>query len=68
MRLDKYICKCTSYSRKEACSLIKKKRVSVDDDIITDAGFHINEDQKVMIDETVLHYEEYIYIILNKPA
>ena len=68
MRLDKYICKCTSYSRKEACSLIKKKRVSVDDDIITDAGFHINEDQKVMLDETALHYEEYIYIILNKPA
>ena len=48
--------------------MIKKNHVSVDDIIITDAGFHLNEDQQVKIDETVLHYEEYIYIILNKPA
>ena len=68
MRLDKYICKCTSYSRKDACSLIRKKRISVDGIIVTDAGYHINEDQQVKIDDTVLCYEEYIYIMLNKPA
>ena len=68
MRLDKYICKCSSYTRSEASSLIKKKHISVDGIVITNPGFHINEDQQVKIDDTVLYYEEYIYIILNKPA
>ena len=42
--------------------------MSVDGIIVSDAGFHVNDGQEVEIDDTVLHYEEYIYIMLNKPA
>jgi 16S rRNA pseudouridine516 synthase len=42
--------------------------VSVDGIVVSDAGFHVNDGQEVKIDDTVLHYEEYIYIMLNKPA
>ena len=48
--------------------MIRKKRVSVDGTVVTDTGFQVNEDQQIKIDDTILCYEEYIYIMINKPA
>lgn len=68
MRLDKFLCECGILSRSEASKLIKKKHVTVNGDIITDCGYHIDDDAEVLLDDRKLTYSKHLYIILNKPA
>lgn len=68
MRLDKYLCELGKGTRSEVKDLIKKKKVSVDGSIITDAGYQVNDNSEVMLDGEQLMYEEFRYYMLNKPA
>lgn len=69
MRLDKYLCDTTSYSRKEAKEFIKKGKVSVNGNIVKDNGFAINEfSDSVLLSGEALKYEKFVYYMLNKPS
>ncbi|MBQ6553589.1 MAG: rRNA pseudouridine synthase [Firmicutes bacterium] len=69
MRLDKFICSCTAYTRSQAKKLIHSKRVSLAGCVVTDEGFKVDEDcPDITLDGVSLKAEKYIYIMLNKPA
>ena len=67
-RLDKIISNQTIYTRKEVKELIKKKRITVNDEIITKSDIKINEKKDIIkIDNQVINIKKYIYLMLNKP-
>lgn len=67
-RIDKIIASETNYSRKEVKELIKKKRVTVNEQIITKSVLKINpNNDKIKIDNIELKIKKYVYLILNKP-
>lgn len=68
MRLDKYLCENGKGTRTEVKEIIKKKHISVNGNIITDAGYHVTESDIVCLDGEELMYEEFRYYMLNKPA
>ena len=69
IRLDKFICDCTSYTRSQAKKLIRGKKASVSGSIITDESFKVDEDcADVVLNGEIISPEKYIYIMLNKPA
>ncbi|OON95945.1 MAG: 16S rRNA pseudouridine(516) synthase [Epulopiscium sp. Nele67-Bin005] len=68
MRLDKFLCHVGIGTRTEVQKLIKKKRVTVDDVTITNAGLIIRpEEQEICLDNEVLTFKQYYYFVLNKP-
>lgn len=69
MRLDKFLCDATSYSRKEIKDFIKKGKVLVNGTIEKDNGASIDEslDEIVFLSKKI-NYEKYVYYMLNKPA
>ena len=68
MRLDKYLTLCGLGTRSECRDIIKKKSIYVDDSIVTDPSVHVDDKNIVMHNGKKLVYEEYIYLMLNKPA
>lgn len=69
MRLDKFLANMGFGSRKDVRILIKKGQVSVNDKIIRDSGFKVNnESDDIRLDKKKIHYQKYIYLMLNKPA
>lgn len=68
MRLDKYVSDAAAMTRSESRKAIKNGRVCVNDEIVKDIAFHIDENADVHLDGKVVSYSEYIYIMLNKPA
>ena len=67
-RIDKIISNQTGLSRKEVKELVKKKRVTVNDKIITKSDDKVEfEKDQIKIDGKELKVEKYIYILLNKP-
>jgi 16S rRNA pseudouridine516 synthase len=68
MRLDKFLCHNAGLTRNEAKRAIKKKCVTVNDAVITDAGQHIATDDDVCINNTPIAYLGTQYLMLNKPA
>lgn len=68
MRLDKFLSHTGFGSRKEVKELLKKKRVSVNRDIIKDAKYSVNEYvDEVYVDGQLVIYEKFVYYMLNKP-
>lgn len=68
-RLDKIIVSCTNYSRKDVKELIRKKKVTINGQLITKSDTKIEpEFDKINIDGVVLKIQKYVYLILNKPA
>lgn len=69
MRLDKFICKVSSYSRSEAKNLLKKGSVTVNGIICKDGEVKIDENQdSITIHDKEISYREYYYYLLHKPA
>lgn len=69
MRLDKFLCELNICTRKEAKQILKNGLVSVNDEIIKDGSFHVNETtDTVFYNGTKLKYEKFVYYMLNKPA
>lgn len=68
MRLDKFLKDTGFGSRKEVKILIKQKRVSVNDTLVSNEGLSINEEKDVVkVDNQIVKYVKYVYIMLNKP-
>lgn len=67
-RIDKVLAGQTRYSRKEIKELIKKKRITLNDEIVIKSDIKINPDIDIIkIDNELLEIKKYIYLILNKP-
>lgn len=68
MRLDKFLKETGFGTRKEVKIIIKQKRVQVNDSIINNDGLNIDENNDIVkVDNNVVSYVKYIYIMLNKP-
>lgn len=69
MRIDKFISNQTSISRKDVRKVLKDKRVIINNEFIIKADFKFNEETDlVYLDNELLEYRKYTYILLNKPA
>lgn len=68
MRLNQYIAHLSKYSRREADTLIKEGRVSINKEIIRDFSYQVKENTKVYLNGKLLREkEEYSVIVYNKP-
>ncbi|WP_311531831.1 pseudouridine synthase [uncultured Anaerococcus sp.] len=68
MRINKYIANTGFTSRRKADDLIKEGRVKVNDNLITEPGFKVEDTDKVTIDGQLLELEKKFYIKLYKPV
>ena len=67
-RLDKIISTQTGYSRKDVKELIKKKRVLVNEEVVTKSDIKVNpETDIVLLDGRKINFKKYVYLMLNKP-
>ncbi len=68
-RLDKLLGNSGYGSRKEIRNLIRQRRVTVDGDVISNPGIHVEPGvSKIRIDDIEAVYRKYIYIMMNKPG
>ncbi len=69
MRLDKLLSHCGLGTRKEVKDLIKSGQVQVNDKIIKKDGYQVDENNDVIkLNDEMVEYRQYVYIMLNKPA
>lgn len=69
IRVDKLLKDCGIGSRKEVKEYIRKGFVTVNDKVIKNDDFKVNEEADVIkFDGEIITYEKYVYIMLNKPA
>ena len=67
MRIDKYLANMNVGSRKEVHSLIKKKVVTVNGELVTTPKQQVKEGDLVVVDGNEIAYQQYHYFLLNKP-
>ena len=68
MRLDRYLANSGLGTRSEVKVLIKKGLVRVDDKVIKTGSFTFSEtENKVYVNDELVIYREFYYILLNKP-
>ncbi|MEY3431160.1 MAG: hypothetical protein RIS53_58 [Bacillota bacterium] len=68
MRLDKFLANAGVGTRSEVKNLIKLGVVLVNNELIQDSGYDVNpERDEVLVDESPVVYQEYVYLMLNKP-
>ncbi len=69
MRINKYIALCGVASRRKAEELILSNRVKVNDEIITELSYQVDEKNDIVkVDDKIIKEEEkLVYILLNKP-
>lgn len=68
MRLDKYLADMSIGTRSEVKELIRKGHVKVNDKVIKTSDYKVNQDDLIYLDDELIKYVEYEYIILNKPS
>jgi 16S rRNA pseudouridine516 synthase len=68
MRLDKFICKSTSLSRKEAAQAIHSERLLVNGVAILDEAAQVHENNHIILDGKHLTPRPFRYLLLHKPA
>lgn len=69
MRLDKFLTECGIGTRSEVKTILKNKKISVNNTIATSAKIQIDMEKDVVkYRETILEYKENRYYILHKPA
>jgi 16S rRNA pseudouridine516 synthase len=68
MRLDKFICKSTSLSRKEAVQAIHNERLLVNGVAILDEAAQVHENNHIILDGQHLTPRPFRYLLLHKPA
>lgn len=66
-RLQKYMANSGYCSRRNAENLIKKGRVSVNGQVITELGTKVSGKEEIMVDGNLLKKEDKEYYLLNKP-
>ena len=68
MRLDRYLSNSGLGTRKEVKQYIKKGLVKVNEKIITQDGFNVDEYQDdIYFQDEKIEYHEFYYVLLNKP-
>ena len=68
MRIDKCLADCGLGTRSEVKSLLKAKRITVNGKVVTNGKVQVNpETDDIMFDGEKIQYEEFVYIIMNKP-
>lgn len=69
IRVDKLLKDCGLGSRKEVKEYIRKGFVTINDKVIKNDDFKINEEKDIIkFNDEIITYEKYVYIMLNKPA
>ncbi|MCG1027742.1 rRNA pseudouridine synthase [Virgibacillus halodenitrificans] len=69
MRLDKLLSNSGVGTRKEVKALLKKKHVKVNELIIKDGSKHIDPEKDIIkVNEEIVYYQKYIYLMLHKPS
>ncbi|MBM7542975.1 pseudouridine synthase [Amphibacillus cookii] len=69
MRLDKLLANTGFGSRKEVKKLLKLGQITVNDELVKEPQKKINlQEDRVCVNHEQVHYEEFVYFILNKPA
>ena len=68
IRLDKLLAHSGYGSRKEVKELIRKGFVSVNEVVIKNDDYKVDEtNDEVIVDGVIIDYQKYIYIMMNKP-
>ena len=67
MRLDKFICDSSRYSRSEIRKLIRYRAVTVNGTVAPAADTQVSESDEVRLNGKLIPYRKYIYLMLNKP-
>ena len=68
MRLDKCLADCDLGTRSEVKSLLKAKRITVNGKVVTNGKVQVNpETDEILFDGEKIQYEEFVYIMMNKP-
>lgn len=67
MRLDKYLTLTLGISRKDAKDILKNRLVKVNGTIIKDSDYKVKDFDEVTYKDEAIHYEENIYLMMNKP-
>ena len=69
IRLDKALAHMGLGSRKEVKNYIRKGYIVVNGEVVYDDDFKINPDEdEIIIDGETFKYDEYVYLMLHKPA
>ncbi|OQC10990.1 MAG: Ribosomal small subunit pseudouridine synthase A [Tenericutes bacterium ADurb.Bin087] len=68
MRLDRFLAKTLGESRTTVKKYIRGKKVTINGEVVTSEGFQVDTNNDVVIfNGDVLHYEEFQYFLINKP-
>ncbi len=67
-RLDKLIASQSTYSRSETVRLIRSGQVTVNGTVCRDAAGKVDEESDITVCGKALRYQEYVYLMMNKPA
>lgn len=68
-RLDKVLAHMGYGTRKELKKLVREGVVTVNGEVVTDSGIHINpEEDVIQVWEEEVAYRQFVYLMLNKPA
>ncbi|AIA29281.1 16S rRNA uridine-516 pseudouridylate synthase [Mycoplasmopsis californica HAZ160_1] len=68
IRIDRYLANATQYSRSQIHSLIKQKRVKINENTVKKIINIDLEIDQIFLDDKLVFYEEFSYFLLNKPA
>ena len=69
MRLDKFLKECNVCSRSESKQVLKKGLIKINGNIVKDPSYKLDENNDVVTyNDKVIEYQEFVYIMLNKPA
>ena len=67
MRLDKYLAETAQCTRSEAKVLLSKGRVQVNGAVCKKGDTQLKESDTVAVDGKALNYQQFVYLMLNKP-
>lgn len=68
MRLDKMLAHAGFGSRRDVKELVKKKLVTVDNKVIRNSSIKVNLDKQIVrVQDELVVYKEFIYLMLHKP-
>lgn len=67
IRLNKYLANAGICSRREADKLIEQGLVEVNGKVVSELGFQVKKEDKVVFDGQPVSPEKNVYVLLNKP-
>lgn len=68
MRLDKYLADMSVGSRSIVKKIIQKGQIKVNDKIVKNSDYKLNENDLVYYNDQLIEYVKYEYYLLNKPS